>query len=70
MDKIVLCKHCNQPEYWGEMRWLNGKCSCRRCFKSDYENARKEPYKWDDLDGKRPTMKEYLEQEEQDEIKN
>ena len=67
MDRIVLCKHCNRPEYWGEMRWLNGKCSCRTCYKADYETMRKELYQWDDLDGKCPTMKEYLEQEEQDE---
>lgn len=66
MDRIVLCKHCNQPEYWGEMRWLNGKCSCRRCYKADYEISHREPYKWDDLDGKRPTMQEYMEQEEQE----
>lgn len=64
--KIVICKHCNQPEYWEEMRWLNGKCSCRKCYKADYETAHRELYKWDDLDGKRPTMKEYLEQEDQD----
>ena len=26
---IVICKSCNKPEYWGKMRWLNGRCMCR-----------------------------------------
>ena len=45
MKRIVICKHCGKPEYYGDMRWLN------------------ELYKWKDLDGKRPTMEEYQEQE-------
>ena len=63
---IVLCKHCNQPEYWEEMRWLDGKCSCRKCYKADYETSHNEVYKWDDLNGPRPTMSEYLDQEDRE----
>ena len=33
MDKIVICKQCGRPEYWGEMRWLSGKCTCRNCYR-------------------------------------
>lgn len=36
---------------------------CRDCYKANYEQETKELYTWDDLDGKRPTMKEYREQE-------
>jgi len=64
MNEIVICKHCGRPEYYGDMRWLNGRCECRDCYRSDYEAISKKPYKWNDLDGKRPTMKEYMEQEE------
>ena len=62
-DEIVICKECKKPEYWGEMRWLSGRCVCRDCYKANYEQETKEPYTWDDLDGKRPTMNEYREQE-------
>lgn len=62
-EKIVICKHCGKPEYWGEMRWLNGVCGCRSCYKSRWEDMNRRLYKWDDLDGKRPTMEEYQEQE-------
>ena len=62
-NKIVICKHCEKPEYWGEMRWLNGVCGCRSCYKSRWEDMNHQLYKWDDLDGKRPTMEEYQEQE-------
>lgn len=24
-DRIVICKSCRRPEYWGQMRWLNGE---------------------------------------------
>ena len=62
-DRIVLCKHCGKPEYFGEMRWLSGICSCRNCYKGQYERERHEVYKWDDLDGERPTVEAYAEQE-------
>lgn len=61
---IVICKSCNRPEYRGKMRWLNGKCMCRDCYKADYERSTGKAYIWTDLDGKRPTMDEYNEQEE------
>ena len=65
VNEIVLCRHCGQPEYWGEMRWLSGICSCRNCYQSQWEREEREPYRWDDLDGRRPTMNEYLEQEDE-----
>lgn len=61
--KIVICKSCRQPEYWGDMRWLSGRCMCRDCYKADYERQSGTVYKWDDLEGKRPTREEYEEQE-------
>ena len=62
-DKIVICKECKKPEYWGQMRWLNGKCTCRDSCRSNYEQTYLKAYVWDDLNGKRPTMDEYREQE-------
>lgn len=58
MEKIELCKYCGKPEYFGEYRWVNGRMMCRDCYKKEYE-ARYGTYKWDDLDGKRPTMIQY-----------
>lgn len=63
MKRIVRCKYCNRLEYYGEMRWLSGKCCCRDCYKEDYETQTGKLYTWDDLDGKRPTEVEYREQE-------
>ena len=63
MSKIVICKHCGSPEYYGEMRWLNGKCSCRACYRRDYEDRTGKHYAWDDLNGIVPTMEEYEVQE-------
>jgi len=65
MKRIVICKHCGRPEYYGEMRWLNGKCCCRACYRADYESRTGKPYEWDDLDGKVPTMEEYEKQEKE-----
>lgn len=67
MDKIVICKYCNRPEYWGEMRWLSAKCCCRNCYRAEWEHENKKLYTWDDLDGKRPTMEEYNNQENKEE---
>lgn len=58
MKKAVYCKYCGRPEYYGEMRWFNGKCMCRSCYKSEYEDIYRKPYTWDDLDGDRPTVQE------------
>lgn len=58
MKKAILCKYCSRPEYYGEMRWLNGKCMCRKCYKAEYESFYRKPYCWDDLDGKRPDISE------------
>lgn len=54
MKKIVKCKHCNKPEYWKEMRWMDGREMCRNCYKEDYKRRTGELYIWDDLDGERP----------------
>lgn len=61
--RIVICKHCNQPEYYEEMRWLNGKCGCRNCYKSWYEELYNKLYCWNDLDSERPTFEQYYQQE-------
>lgn len=63
MMKIIICKYCGKPEYWGEMRWKSGRCTCRNCYKSSWEGENGAVYKWDDLDGARPTFKDYEEQE-------
>ena len=59
MDEVVICKHCGKPEYYGQMRWLNGTESCRDCYKEQYEAVYREHYRWDDLDGVRPTANDY-----------
>lgn len=56
MEKAIICKYCSRPEYYGEMRWLDGKCMCRSCYKAEYESLYRKPYGWDDLDGKRPNL--------------
>lgn len=66
MNRIVICNHCGEPEYFGEFRWLNGTCSCRSCYKSQWEREEQEHYRWSDLDGKRPTMEEYEKQESEE----
>lgn len=63
MEKIVICKSCGRPEYWGQMRWLSGKCMCRDCYKAEWEGNTGKDCIWDDLDGDRPTREEYEEQE-------
>lgn len=64
MNEIVICKHCGHPEYYGKMRWLNGRCECRQCYRHHYEEVHGEIYRWDDLSGKVPSMMEYDAQEE------
>lgn len=63
MKRIVICKYCGRPEYYGRMMWLSGKNCCRDCYKEEYEAQYFKEYQWDDLDGKRPTMEEYRKQE-------
>lgn len=63
VKRIVICRNCRKPEYWGEMRWLSGRCVCRDCYKADYETQTGKVCEWNDLDGKRPTREEYEEQE-------
>lgn len=65
-NEIVICKGCKKPEYLWKMRWISNPCIyrvCRWCYKANYEQETKKPYAWDDLDGKRPTIDEYREQE-------
>ena len=58
-NRIVICKQCHGPEYYGKMVWLSGKCLCRDCYKSEYQREYHKPYKWNDLAGHRPTWDEY-----------
>lgn len=62
MNEIVICPHCRKPEYYGEMRWLNGFCGCRSCYKKFFELNYNTRYLFDDLDGNRPTMEDYNKQ--------
>ena len=62
MEEIVICKHCGRPEYYGKMRWLDGKCSCRACYKSYYEDKTGQLYAWSDLNGRVPTMEDFEQQ--------
>lgn len=66
MKRIVICKYCGRPEYYGEMRWLSGKCCCRACCRSDYEDRTGKLYTWDDLTGQVPAMEEYEQQEKEE----
>lgn len=59
--QVTICKLCGNYEYWGEMRWLNGKCMCRKCYKSEYQKTYHKFYKWNDLNGPTPTYEEYEE---------
>lgn len=65
MKHIVKCKHCGQLEFYGEMRWLNGRCECRDCYRHHYEEVNHKRYEWNDLDGPRPTEAELLAQEDE-----
>lgn len=62
MRVILICKHCGRPEYYGDMRWLNGREECRSCYRHHREEIDREPYKYKDLDGPSPTMAEYYAQ--------
>lgn len=62
--RIQICRYCNRPEYWEKMTYLNGKCMCRECYKAEYEATYHKPYQWDDLDGPRPTMQDFINQED------
>jgi hypothetical protein len=64
MKHIVRCRHCSRVEYYGKMRYLNGRCECRSCYKHHYEEVNRSQYRWDDLDGPRPTELEFFEQED------
>lgn len=50
MNRIVVCRHCGRKELYGRMMWLNGRCECRACYKSHYEEVNHELYRWNDLD--------------------
>lgn len=66
MKRIVLCRYCGRPEYYGDTRWLSARCVCRACYREDYEKETGKLYTWDDLDGHVPTMDEYHGQGEGD----
>ena len=63
MKRITICKYCGKPEYYGEYRWLSGMLLCRNCYKHQWEVENKKLYRWDDLDGRRPTIEDYNRQE-------
>lgn len=65
MMRVVKCRHCGGFEYYGEMRYLNGRCECRKCYKHHREEIDHEPYGYTDLEGKCPTEKDFLEQEDE-----
>ena len=48
------------------MRWLSGKCTCRNCYRANWQDENKALYEWDDLDGPRPTVEEYNIQEREE----
>lgn len=50
MDEVVICKHCDRPELYGRMMWLNGRCECRKCYKPHWEEINHSTYIWSDLD--------------------
>lgn len=58
MKEVVKCKYCGGYEYYGEMRWLSGRCQCRNCYKAHFEEVNHALYTWDDLNGPRPTPEE------------
>lgn len=64
MMRIKRCRYCGRLDYYGEMRWLSGRCVCRDCYREDYERQTGKPYTWDDLDGPRPTEEELRAQKE------
>lgn len=66
MKIIVICRHCGRPEYYGQMRWLSGHCSCRPCYRIRYKDIYNKEYEWPDLDGTAPTMQDYLEQQKEE----
>ena len=61
MKRVIRCKYCGKPEYYGDFRWLSGKMLCRNCYRADYEEKNHQPYIWDDLDGERPSEDEVCE---------
>ena len=62
INEIVMCKQCRGYEYWDEMRWYNGKCLCRDCYQRNWETEHLRPYNGGDLEGNRPTRKDFLNQ--------
>lgn len=54
MNTVVRCNYCHSPEFYGELRWLDGREMCRDCYRHEYEETEGKPYEWDDLDGERP----------------
>lgn len=56
-DKIVICPQCGKPEYWGEVRMVDGVSYCRGCYKSLAVKKNLFPEKsLEFLEGDRPTF--------------
>lgn len=34
-DEIRICPMCGNKTLWGEMIWLNGKCTCPSCYNKE-----------------------------------
>lgn len=34
-DEIRICPMCGNKTLWGEMIWLNGKCTCPSCYSNN-----------------------------------
>ena len=63
-EEIVICKYCGKPEIFGELcaGFLAGALA-GIATGAIWEDQSHKRYIWDDLDGLRPTMEEYKEQE-------
>lgn len=48
MKTIVVCKHCKQKEFYGNMTFLSGNVYCRPCYMQAYEIEYGQPYRWTD----------------------
>ena len=44
MKEIVICRYCGKEEEYGKMRWLNGRCECKKCYKSHWEEVNHQLY--------------------------
>lgn len=48
-DEIRICPMCGNKTLWGEMIWLNGKCTCPSCYRLHGKRALKTKQLMNDL---------------------